>query len=106
MGPDAATGLPQDGRGGGDGGPVVPGPASGRARGEGARPAAQQPDRRLAVDAGDGDDLVQELPLLGAGRAQVALALTAAYSRRLARVTGSSWLELVTVTSDLRALLR
>ena len=75
MGADAATGLPQDCRGGGDIGPVVPGPASVRAGGEGARRAAQQPDRRLAVDAGDGDDLVQELPLLGAGRAQVALAL-------------------------------
>ena len=67
MGPDASGRLPQHlGRGGHVRAivartPGVPGPARGR------RPAPQQADRRLAMDPRDGDDLVQDRALLGAG---------------------------------------
>jgi hypothetical protein len=67
---------------------------------------AEQPDGGLTLDAGDGDDLVQELALLGA------LGLPVPLSRDggiLPQARASRWPSsggLVTVTSDVRAAAR
>jgi hypothetical protein len=55
------------------------------------------------VDARHGHDLIQELAFRGRGGLPVALRWTAAYSPRLARVTGPSLGGLVTVTSELQS---
>ncbi len=75
VGADPAAGLPQDLSGGGDLGAVAGRPPGARGPCRRSRLAAQQPDGGLAMNASDGDDLVQELPLLGARRLQVTLPL-------------------------------
>ena len=75
VGADPPAGLPEDLCGGGD---LVP--VAARAPGARCSPprlglAAEQSDGRLAVNAGHGHDLVQELLLLGSRRPQVALPL-------------------------------
>jgi hypothetical protein len=75
MGADVAAGLREHLRGGGHGGAVAARPAGARPRGPRARGPMQEPDRRLAVDAGDGHDLVQQPVLRRARGAQIALPL-------------------------------
>ena len=75
MGPDPAAGLPED-LGGGRHLRAVGARAAPRAwRGPRPRRTTEQPDRRLAVDAGHGHDLIQELAFLGPGRLPIPLAL-------------------------------
>ena len=75
MGPDPAAGLPQD-LGGGRHLRAVGARAAPRPwRGPRPRRTTEQPDRRLAVDAGHGHDLIQELAFLGPGRLPIPLAL-------------------------------
>ena len=69
MGPISAAGLPEDLGGGRHAGPYARGrPPRRPAWRAGPRRTAEQPDRRLAVDAGHGHDLIQELAFLGPGR--------------------------------------
>jgi len=72
---DATTGLPQHLRSGGHVRPIAARPAGARGRTRPARRAAEQPDGRLAMHAGDGDGLVQQSVLLGAGGVLVPLSL-------------------------------
>jgi hypothetical protein len=75
MGADVSGRLPQDLHRRGHGGAVEAWAAGARAgRGRPRRPP-EQPDRRLAVETGDGDDLVQKRALLGARGAPVPLSL-------------------------------
>src|SRR5262249_46231489 len=76
MGADAATGLPEELSRRGDGRAMQAGAArAGPGRSVLGR-APQQPDDRLAVHAGDGDDLVQELALLRPGGLLIPLSLS------------------------------
>jgi hypothetical protein len=75
MGADPAAGQPQDrGRGGDVRAVRARAPARPRRR-PGPRRAAEEADDGLAVDAGDGHDLIQELAFLGPGRVPIALPL-------------------------------
>jgi hypothetical protein len=76
MGADAATGLPEDLGSGRDLGAVASRPARPRRRQRAAGGTPQQADDRLAVHAGDDDDLVQELTLLRPGGLLVPLSLS------------------------------
>lgn len=72
---DESGGLPQDLNSRSHSGAVEARAASARAgRGRPRRPP-EQSDRRLAVQAGDGDDLVQQCPFLGSRGGQVPLSL-------------------------------
>ena len=75
MGPDLAAGLPQDLGGGGDVGPVAARAAGPRGGRRAPWRPAQHADGGLAVHPADRDDLVQELPLLGARGLQVTIPL-------------------------------
>jgi hypothetical protein len=75
MGADVARGLPEDGSGRGDGGTIharASGAGAGRPRG---RDAPEQADGGLAMETGDGHDLIEELPFLRPGGRQIPLAL-------------------------------
>jgi hypothetical protein len=104
MGADPATGLPQYFRGDGDlralGARPAPWPRSG--------PNARRKslDRRFAVKPRHRHDLVQGWCFCARVACWYRNRWTAAYSRKLARVTGPSPWELVTVTSELRSRLR
>ena len=100
VGANPATGLPQDlGRGGDLWAVQARAPAGPRQR-PGPRRATEQPNGRLPVDAGHGHDFVQQPVLLGASGAVVPPRCLAAYSRRLARVTVTSWVDSVTLTFE------
>ncbi len=75
VGADPAAGLPEDLGGGGHRRAILARAATGARRRPGPRGAAEQPDGRLAVEAGHGHDLVQQPVLLGARGALVPLAL-------------------------------
>jgi hypothetical protein len=75
MGADPTARLPQDLGGRDDRRAVLARPAARAGHRSRARGTAQQPDGRLAVDARDRHNLVQELPLLRARRLPVALPL-------------------------------
>jgi hypothetical protein len=75
MGADPAARLPQHLRGAGHLAPVGPRPAAGPWARPGPRRPPEQANGGLAVQAGHGDDLVQEPLLVGPRRLKVALAL-------------------------------
>jgi hypothetical protein len=75
MGADPPARLPQDLGGAGDGRAVLPRAAARPGCRPGPRRAAQQPDGRLAVEAGHGHHFVQEPMLLGARGVLIPLAL-------------------------------
>ena len=75
VGPDPAAGLPQDLGRRGDVGAIASRAASARGRRCWPRRAAEQPDGGLAMHAGHGDELVQELVLLGSRGVLVSLPL-------------------------------
>jgi hypothetical protein len=105
--PDVSRGAPQHFNRGGHGRAVdARAPSAPRRRLRPGR-AAQQTDRRLAVEASDRNDLVESAPFPTRVAAKYRSRCTAAYSRRLARVTDTSvTLEWVTVTSALGAFVR
>jgi hypothetical protein len=75
VGADEAGRLPEELGGEDELGAVVARGARADRRGGGARRAAQEPDGGLAVQAGDGDNFIEELGLLGATpRPQIARA--------------------------------
>jgi hypothetical protein len=87
---DVAGGLGEQLGRGGHGGAILARAARAWAPHDRARRPTQQADGRLAVEPGDGHHLVQQPVFLGPRR--VRSRCTAAYSRRLARVTVTSWL--------------
>jgi hypothetical protein len=106
VGPDPAAGLPQDLGCRGDGGAVAARAPSARGPQPGPWGAAEQPDGGFAMHARHGNDLVQQLVLLGSRGVLVSLPLHSGVLPQAARVTVPSWSDLVTVTSDLRGLSR
>lgn len=72
---DISGGLPQGFDGRRHCRAIDPWPPGARARGRRPGRPSQQPNGRLAVEAGNGDDLIQERALLGAGGHQVPLPL-------------------------------
>src|SRR5712692_9762961 len=72
---DVSGGLPQDLHGPGHRRPVAARAAGARTGRRRPRRPPKQADRRLAMEAGDGDDLVQQCPFLGARGAPVPLSL-------------------------------
>jgi hypothetical protein len=99
---DPATGLPQDLGHGCDLQAVCAWPATRAGCRPGPPRTMAQPDGGFAMDACYGHDFIQELVFSARVACRYRSRWTAAYTRRLARVTGPSWAGLVTVTSELQ----
>ena len=100
MRPDPATRLPEHLGGGSDRRPVGPRTAARPWRGPRPRRTAEQPDGRLAVDAGHGHDLIQELAFLGPGRLPIPLTLDRGILPKAGSRHGSLLGWIGTVTSE------